>query len=156
MAGNLVAFDTQILIWGVRQQGPNDKISRAKQLFHDLENKGDKFMIPAVAVSEFVIPAQDQARRNAIVSAISKRFSIMPFDAQCAALAATLFNDHRRNYQTGAPGMRDCCKSDALIVATAKVHGASTFYTDDSACHTMAQSVMKAEKLPYAGLFPPT
>ncbi len=153
MASQIVSIDTQILIWGVRADGPEDHRKRARSLFSQLKTVGATIIIPSVAVAEFLIPIADKDAKNKVMSAISESFAIMPFDARCCELASTLYAEWKPAYQDGTPGSRDFLKADAMIVATAKIYGASIFYSDDKKCREMASQVMEAKEMPFTNLF---
>lgn len=152
MGSQLVSIDTQILIWGVRADGPEDKRSRAKSLLEQLGTNKNHVIISSVAVAEFLIPVHD-SNKSKVISAVSETFTIMPFDARCCELASRLYTQWKPRYQDGAPGTRDFLKADAMIVATAKIFGATIFYSEDKRCREMASSVLDAKEMPYTGLF---
>jgi predicted nucleic acid-binding protein len=82
------------------------------------------------------------------VAAISERFRIEPFDIHDVVTAAELWDDGKSGRQMGQPNTRTVLRADCLIVATAKNHGASVFYTEDDACFAMAAKIMVAKRLP--------
>jgi predicted nucleic acid-binding protein len=147
----LVAIDSQTLAWcvireNVTQPTPDEK-QRAEWLLDELEEINARILIPAIVVSEYLIPIPKN-RHAAIVAAISKRFIIAPFDAHCASLAAELFAVGKPQRPPNVPMGRECLRSDTLIIATAKVHSAKLFYTDDNACRVLAKTVLDARPLP--------
>jgi predicted nucleic acid-binding protein len=79
---------------------------------------------------------------------MSERFLIEPFDARDAILAAELWNEGKSTREMKTRGSRVCLRADALIVATAKNHGATEFFTEDNDCFNMASKVMVAKRLP--------
>lgn len=147
----LVAIDANILVWGLRRQGPAEKIQRAGWLFDQFDRDQAQVVVSSIAVSEYLIPAAATDHRN-IVAAISSRFIIAPFDAHCAAMAAELFPDGKITRNLGKPhgeqGARDCLKSDCYIIASARAAGATLFYSNDEECRDLAKRVMEVSDLP--------
>jgi predicted nucleic acid-binding protein len=136
------------LVWGIRKKGQADKVRHAKNLFALLNKEEAQIIIPSVVVVEFIIPFKNQKKREEVIAQMRQRFIIAPFDARGAALAAELWWHGRNKRQMRKHGARVCLKADALIIATAKAHGAHVFYTDDDDCFTMASKVMEAKRLP--------
>ena len=66
------------------------------------------------------------------------------------ALAARLFMEGKRGRLKGTPNVRKTLRADCLIVATAAIHGAQVFYSNDRDCRMLVGSGtrMKAEDLP--------
>lgn len=137
------------LVWGVREQGSPEELQRARNLFALLDHENANVVVPAVAIAEFVYPI-DPADQSRVIADLADRFMIRPFDVSCCALAAQLWKLMRPN-QKRVSGGRDLVKSDALIVACAKRHGASTFFSDDEDARDMASKVMTAKPLPDIG-----
>lgn len=55
---DLVCFDTQIIIWGVKRQatpGQEDNIDKAKYLINTCEENGIDIMVPSVVVGTGVV-----------------------------------------------------------------------------------------------------
>jgi predicted nucleic acid-binding protein len=154
----IVAIDTQTLVWGVRREGGSvDQLQRAKWLFELFTADNAQVLLPAIVISEYLIPAEKKSH-PAIIDAINKRFLIKPFDIECASLAAELFKIGKPMRPSGVPMGREVLRSDTLIIATAKVHKAKVFYTNDNDCRALASRVMDARPLPNNSheLFPPS
>ena len=158
----IVCVDTNILVWHIRKEGPPDLKQYAGYLFKQLENdKDDKgrsnaqVMVTTVVLTEFVTPVKSQEERDKLIAEISKRFLIEPFDARDAALAATLWHFGKTNRdKRNAPkdGQRAILRADTMIIATAKGHGATEFYSEDADARAMAQKVgLTARALPRMG-----
>ena len=148
----LVAVDTNILIWGIRQEGPNGMIERAGWLFDFLEQEEAQIIVPSVVVSEYLIPTQESDHRN-IIAAMSRRFIVAPFDVRCTSLAAALFYPGKSarglGKAVGHPAARVVLRADCLIAATAKLAGATRFYSNDAPCRETAKLAgMQPEDLP--------
>lgn len=139
-SGHIVAIDTMILIWGIRRQGKAKQIKRADWLFGSFEENGTQVIVPTVSLAEYLIPS-DPMKHNDIVAPLAKRFILAPFDARCAPLAARLFAHGKEERKMGVENARNLLRSDSLIIATAAVHGATTFYSDDALCRNLAKRV---------------
>jgi predicted nucleic acid-binding protein len=152
-----VALDTNILIWGGLRP-PNadgaplsshaaEMTYRSQALLIDLEKKGEKIIVPVVSVAELLVPI-DLNQRGAFLAVLTTRFFCPPFDMHAASLAAELWRFHR-SLPASEHLDRKLLKADVLIVATAKVAGASAFYSHDAKCRKLAiHAGMKAFDLP--------
>jgi predicted nucleic acid-binding protein len=136
----LVAIDSQVLVWGVRNQGSQKQLQRAQWLFQGLEQEEAQIVVPAVALSEFLTAVGPKDQEN-VVTTLTARFIIAPFDVKCAALAARLFSEGKGVVKRGKPGGRSTLRADALIIASAALSGARTFYSGDAKCRKLAQRV---------------
>jgi predicted nucleic acid-binding protein len=143
----IVGIDTQSLVWAVRRQGTASELDRAKWLFEELQIAKAQVLIPTIVVAEYLVPA-DKKTHASIIEAINRRFLIKPFDVECASLAAELFKVGKPMRQAGVPFGREVLRADTLIIATAKVHKAKVFYTDDKDCRELAATVLDARPLP--------
>ena len=118
----MVAFDTMILIWGVRrerQRGREDLVERCVDLIKHLKEQRTTIMVPSVAVAEYLagFSAENQKIQQDI---IGEHFFVAPFDMKAAAIAGELFDKQRMKAireDTDLP--RQCLKADLHIVATA-------------------------------------
>jgi predicted nucleic acid-binding protein len=143
----IVGIDTQTLVWAVRRQGLPEQLERAKWLFEELGAEQAQVLVPTVVVSEYLIPA-DKRSHASIIEAINRRFLVKPYDVECASLAAELFKIGKPLRPAGVPMGREVLRADTMIIATAKVHKAKTFYSNDADCRKLASHVMDARDLP--------
>jgi hypothetical protein len=100
-----------------------------------------------VTVAELLCAVEPQDHGN-FVAALTNRFFCPTLDLRASALAAELWRYHR-----GLPSeqqiQRSVLKADVLIIATAKVAGATTFYSHDEKCRKLASRAgMRARDLP--------
>ena len=73
---------------------------------------------------------------------------VPPYDALAAATAARLERE-AQDLKTDATGDRRLLRADAVVVATAKRHGAGILISHDARCRQLAARVsLKAEDLP--------
>lgn len=143
----VVAVDTNVLVWGMRKKGPQDKVRHARYLFTELEYAKAQIIIPSIVVAEYLAPISPRDR-GTVVAAMSERFRIEPFDVKDAVTAAELWDLGKAGRQMQHSNARTTLRADTLIVATAKNHGATEFYTEDDDCYAMAEKIMKAKRLP--------
>lgn len=142
MSDYFVAIDSMILVWGVRAQGTQEQRDGATWLFQELEEKEAQIIVPAISLSEYLVPVKDEDR-NEQIAILSKRFIIAPFDVRCASLASQLFSRGKETREMGEENARKILKADCMIVATAAVHGARVFYSGDTKCRALAEQIHK-------------
>ena len=145
----IVAIDTMILVWGIRRHGDEQQVKRAEWLFQEFEDNGTQVLVPSVVLAEYLVPIDPQSHSD-VVAPLASRFIIAPFDVHCAAVAARLFVEGKKERTMEAEHSRNLLKSDSLIIATAVVHGARTLYSDDADCRKLADRFprFKVERLP--------
>ncbi len=145
----LVAVDSMVLVWAIREDGTKEQLKWAKWLFQSLEQENAQIIIPAVCLAEYLTPIEE-GRHREVTARLTKRFIIAPFDVRCASLAATLFVKGKAEREMHTENARKCLRADSLIIATAAVHNAEVFYSNDRDCRNLADGVwrMRAEDLP--------
>jgi predicted nucleic acid-binding protein len=151
------ALDTMTMIWGLqgieprggnpRQKNLTEMQQRSVILLDMLDEKNETIIVPSVMVAELLVKVEIADQGNYLAE-LQKRFFIPLFDLPASALAASLWLRHK-----GLPKdeqiTRTTLKSDVMIVATAKVAGASTFYSNDRKCRKLASLAgMEALDLP--------
>jgi len=155
--GAYVAVDTQTLIWGGLRKGipglppckaeDADKEKRAHLLLFDLDEAKAKLVVPSVVVTELLLPINEQFH-GSFVAVMSQRFHCPPYDLPSAALAARLWQ-FGHSLPPEEQNTRTALKADIQIIASAKVHGARFFYTDDWKCRKLAEKAgLVARSLP--------
>jgi predicted nucleic acid-binding protein len=133
----IVALDTMVMAWGIRQVAPSGASDRvAEILLTELEEDRATIIVPNVVVAELLaaIPIAEHGR---FVAELQNRFFMPTFDLRASVLAASLWQNHRKLPQEEQIE-RACLKSDVLIIATAKVAGATYYYTDDKKAKKLA------------------
>lgn len=154
-----VALDAHVLIWAL-PFGISDRTKKKKQndhlremqrrsaiLIKELERDKQIVIVPLVSVAEFLVGIR-QEHHASVIAQFHSRFICPPFDIRACALAAKLEQTHR-GFPKSEQVERKHLRADAMIVATAKVNGASKFYSHEAACRRMAQEAnMIAEDLP--------
>jgi hypothetical protein len=150
-----VALDTMFLIWALRKDPRKEKLSehdaemlrRSRILLRDLDEKKQIVILPAVAAAELLCPI-DPKEHGKFIAVLTQRFFCPPFDIRAASLAAELWQYHRGLPSTEQTS-RTVLKADVLIISSAKVGGASTFYSHDAKCRKLATHAgLKARDLP--------
>jgi predicted nucleic acid-binding protein len=152
-----VALDTMTLIWGIsspgnkagnpRQSDLLEMQCRARILIDQLEQDNATILIPAIVVAEVLCGVQKNDQ-GAFLAELTRRFFCPSFDLRASELAAQLWLYHRGLPKTDQQ-KRTVIKSDVLIIANAKVAGARTFYTNDTASKKLAKYIgMDGKDLP--------
>jgi predicted nucleic acid-binding protein len=142
-----VALDSMAVIWGLQSTGNrrgnpeqkdlSDLQRRARILLDILEKEKQTIVLPTVAVAEVLIGV-DEKFHDQFIAEIQQRFHCPPFDLRATALAAKLWIRNRGS----APDQqikRTVLKADVQIVATAKVSGATKFYTHEPKLRKLAE-----------------
>jgi hypothetical protein len=121
------------------------------QLFNEQEIE---LCVPSVVVSELLAGVEPSKHAN-LLAEFEQKFFCPPFDLKACALAARLWQFERglQGTSAGLPkterSERRLLKSDILIVASAKIAGASLFYSHEKKCRRLAQEAgMRAFDLP--------
>ena len=112
-----------------------------------LQERKEKIIVPTVMVSELLLGVEPKFHGDYIAE-LQRRFFCPPYDLRAAALAAELWLYHR-----GLPKeeqvQRSVLRADVMIIATAKVSGATEFYSHDGKCRKLATKAgMTALDLP--------
>lgn len=139
-SGRLVAVDTNVLIWGIREVGPAEQCQRASWLFQQLEEEEAQVLVSAVVLSEYLVPVDPRCHMETITG-LAARFLIMPFDMRASSLAAKLFRLGKEGLPKGVDGARRALKADSLIIATASTHGATDLFSGDPGLRSLAANV---------------
>jgi predicted nucleic acid-binding protein len=165
-SSQIAACDSQVLMWAFpwamrpekkrkkeRQDVPEMR-RRAKILLKILSDQGTELCIPSVVVSELLLGIDPQKHAN-VIAEFQDRFFCPPFDIKACILAARLWHFERglAGYGEGLPKEeqteRKILKSDILIVASAKVAGATVFYSHEEKCRRLAREAgLTANDLP--------
>lgn len=148
----ICAFDTQILIWGIRDRGDpatQEMANRFDFLVSELDSEGTQLVVPAICLAELLSPMSENHSEK-FAAEVAAKFSVAPFDLHASQIAAQLFRNPaiKKVARKGAPGSRITFRADTLIVATAKAAGASVFYSQDENCRSIAATLMDARALP--------
>lgn len=121
---DLVCFDTQIIIWGVKKQatpGQEGNIEKAKYLIVMCEKDGVKIMVPSVVVAELLC-ALEPKLHSAFSELMHRRFIVPPFDTQAALHFADMWRN-KKQIRDESGISRSEMKADFMITATAFTRG---------------------------------
>lgn len=141
-----------IIIWGMdlssrTDAATKDYIIRSKILLQKLDDEREQVIVPTITIAELLAPIPP-ADHGKFIAELQKRFFCPPFDLRGAAIAAELWQKHRKFPKNQQISERSTLKADIYIIATAKAAGASVFYSHDANCRRLAQEVMTARDLP--------
>ena len=139
-----VAFDADVLslVLNPELDPPTDPTTgqpvtklakRLELLIADLHRAKTRVVLPAPAVSEFLVIADESGPDYLAEIDKKSAFTIEPFDAMAAveAAATTRKAIARGNKKSGASGAWQTVKTDRQIVAVAKTCGAMRIYSND-------------------------
>jgi predicted nucleic acid-binding protein len=139
-----VAFDADVLSLALNPSldPPTDPTTNAPVLkagerlvglIADLEKTRTRVIIPAPALSEFLVIADESGPDYLAVIDRTWIFSIEPFDARAAVEAAAMTRKAllKGNKKSGATGTWQAVKADRQIVAIAKTRGVTRIYSND-------------------------
>jgi predicted nucleic acid-binding protein len=159
-----VALDTMVMIWGIKQVAPAhssprvaDMQRRASILLSELEEDEATIIVPNIVVAELLL-AVPSADHGKFVAELQNRFFMPTFDLRATVVAASLWQAHRK-LPPGEQIERTTLKSDVMIIATAKVAGATKFYSNDDKARKLANLArLDGVDLPLRSrdLFPPS
>ncbi len=124
-----VCLDTQGLIWGIKRQGDRDRVRIAREFFDRADKSGNRVVIPAVAVAEMLVQA-NETQRAEWAAVLEACFEVAPFDLPAAVEAASL-ERRRRDQLGGVGGATGKLRFDVQIAATALAAGAECLVTYD-------------------------
>jgi predicted nucleic acid-binding protein len=118
---------------------------RVEQLIDDLDMAKERIIIPAPALSEFLVLAGDDGPQYLSEIALLSHLSIQPFD-QMAAIelaAMELLARKKGNKRHPLPPTTawQKVKLDRQIVAISKLHQVKTIYSDDKDVRNIADEV---------------
>jgi predicted nucleic acid-binding protein len=146
----LVCFDTNILIWGVREKstaGQEHMIALAKEYIRGLSEIKARILLPTTVVAEYLIPCDDDSRQKQL--AILEDHIIAPFDVPAATLAAAIQSrrDLIDRIRKDHIASRIAIKADCQIIAIAKTVGSDMIVSHDEALRKLAKDYITAVDL---------
>jgi len=118
---------------------------RAKILLHEL--RSERVIFPMIAVSEVLVPVP-ATQRGFLITTLKEIFVCAEFADRAASIAADIWALYKDIPADRQYDDRIALSADVKIVATAKALGATSFYTNDEDCRTIASLVMKGKGLP--------
>lgn len=152
--GQIVCFDTQVLVWGLKESatpGQEAKIDQAKYLLSLCEENQKIVLIPSIVVGEILSSLTPNAV-NEFTTVLHRRFRVVPYDTQAAVIFAMMWRDRKKllqlNQQLSLGATREEIKADCMIAATAKAKGASCIYSEDAKLAKFAKNHIEVLPLP--------
>ena len=106
---------------------------RVEELVSQLDEQGEKVLLPTPALSEFLVLAADDGPQYLTEINRSSVFKVVDFDQRAAVEAAILTRSakDKGDKKGGSTSPWDKIKFDRQIVAIAKVNGADAIYSTD-------------------------
>jgi predicted nucleic acid-binding protein len=132
-------------------QNVSEMRRRAKILLRMLDDEGSQLCIPSVVVAELLLGVEPHKHAN-VIAEFQERLFCPPFDIKACVLSAKLWHFERglQGHSEGLPKEeqteRKILKADILIVASAKVGGATIFYSHEKKCRRLATEAGMATK----------
>lgn len=120
-----------------------DAQKRVLHLVTELSKARRKLLIPTPVLSEMLILTQGTGQQYLEKINKSRVFEIVPFDQRAAielALMTAVSKRQAKKLRAGSAITAAKLKFDRQIVATAKVHGATTIYAGDNDLATFARN----------------
>ena len=151
---SLICFDTQVLIWGIKEQateGQEDNIALAKRFIDKLSND-DYVLIPSIVMAEFLIPIPPELHAT-VINLFKKNYIIAPFDAFAASKFSLIWQTNKpketknqlaKDYTTRAE-----LRADSMIVATAVAQKAECIYSYDKWVKTFAKGFIDVKEVSF-------
>lgn len=129
----MVTFDTPLLVYGIqRSSTPENEhlVTRTAALIRRLADKKARIMVPAPALTEFLVGLPPALRSPKILTDL---FAVGSFNAHCAQIAADLQadSDRMKEIRQQHQVQRQCLKVDTMIIATAIAYNSTAIYTND-------------------------
>jgi predicted nucleic acid-binding protein len=150
----VVCFDNNVMIWGIKEQatpGQEYMIDRTKRFLAHLDKQGDKAMLPAPIVGEFLLNVDDDFH-SMTINLLQRSFIIQPFDLQAAALFARIWRKHARRETLqelqSAGNVRGKLRVDCMIVAIAAAKGAACIYSHDDGVRKFSSGFIDCFDIP--------
>ncbi len=157
MKKRLVAFDTQIIIWGLRNKYTTltkkpSMGGRAEKLIRFEKAEGSDLAITSITLAELLAV---EGLPNRFTRDLHELFKIFDFDAT-AALKMAEFDLKTRHC---VPQRRDSechddkvCrgvyKNDQLIIGTCLAHGVDTLYSHDKGLRKLCEGILDIRDIP--------
>ena len=139
---NITGLDTMIIIYAMKRANefsPPEALELRKRtvvLLDNIRKEGSILVVPTVSIWE-VLTGIPKTQHGSFLAKLNDRLVPKPVDVAVAAFAADLWIRHK-----GLPPPeqmeRKILKVDCLVVASAKMAGATAFYSHDSRCRALA------------------
>ncbi|NJK80323.1 MAG: type II toxin-antitoxin system VapC family toxin [Chloroflexaceae bacterium] len=151
----VVCIDTQIVIWGVREEATptqKDMIPKAKELFEYFGRQKIQVAFPSIVVGESLVRVPVPEHPN-VLNKFSQ-FIILPYDTLSAMWFARIWQqlkDQEEITRLQTTGLsRVELKADLMIIATAVAHGAKVLYSGDHKLLKLATNFIEIQVFSHA------
>ena len=140
----MVAFDAHFLMLALRSALPTS-VDRAKErvekLLTDLQQSGERIVIPTPALCEFLVHAGTAGPQYIDTLQKSLKFKVAPFSVRAAVEVASAIEIaiKKGNKRGGSKDTWAKVNFDRQIAAIAKVEGCHTIYSDDDGLKKFAE-----------------
>jgi|SRR5580765_7611194 len=140
----MVGFDAHFVMLALRPAIPAS-VDRAKDrvlnLLDELQNKGERIVIPTPALTEFLVHAEAAGPRYLDEIQRSIRFKIAPYGVRAAVEVAAAIESAvtKKDKRDGTRDTWAKVNFDRQIAGIAKVEGCHTIYTDDKGVKSFAE-----------------
>ena len=156
----IAGIDTMVLIWALpvphfkgkksASQDVAEMQRRSRLLLGMLEEGKNNVLVPTITVAEW-LTGIDPKKHGSFIASLHESFRIVPFDIPAAAFAAQLWQQARELPKDDKP-QRVCMKADVMIVASAKMGGATHFYSHEAKVRRLVELAgMTPHDLPTRG-----
>ena len=122
MSDELLCIDTNVMIWGILQNGKTDlekrMIEKASAFFDNGFAEGKTFAISVITLSEFMVKIPPD-ERDQYIELISKNFVLLPYSENAAMKNADIFREQYAKMKAAYQGMRGILRPDLQTSASA-------------------------------------
>lgn len=151
MPDELLCIDTNVMIWGILQNGKTEKekrmIEKASAFFENGFNEGKTFAISVITLSEFMVRIPPE-ERDRYIGLISQNFVLLPYSENAALKNADIFREQYSKMKSAYHGMRGILRPDIQILASAIVFGNVKLITEDAPFRELAEKYIPVSGLP--------
>ena len=138
----IVCVDTNVLIWGVKQEctpGQEDLLERAKHLLKQCQAAKDRVIVPAIVIGELLANLPLDTHEVFLRAIRDSSLVVVPYDLNTARLNAKIWQEQRPWEKLKEAGLsKQAVKTDVLIVATALAQRCNVLYTQDRGVYNLA------------------
>ena len=153
MPSEIVCFDSQIVIWGVKkfaEQSQLSMIEKTERFIESLDKEGIEVMLPMVVVTE-ILSREPFEKQVAILQVLQESFILKNYDSQIALECANLLRknwDEIIDVRDETNVRKDKLKFDHIIIATAIASGCSCIYSYDPHMIKFGKGVIDVREIP--------
>ncbi len=148
----MICFDTMTIIWGVQgvaKETQSHMVPRTKRYIEYLAEKNEKVMIPAPALTEYLVYFDREERKDQR-QIIERNFIVPSFDIAAVEVAAALLGNTKVIQEMRRKGQYDKIRVsiDAQIIAVAIVNQAEKIISHDPRLTKLANERIVVQEVP--------